>query len=78
MEKDEFTFEIRKHLGVVGESGKGWHTEANLVSWNGREPKIDVRAWSPDHQKMGKGIGLSREEAARLVKVLGEYLAGGN
>lgn len=75
MEKEEFRFEIVRPVGVVGEGGRGWTTEVNLVSWNGREPKIDVRAWSPDHQKMRKGIGLTREEAARLVEVLKAYLA---
>ncbi|NLJ45162.1 MAG: hypothetical protein GX430_01195 [Treponema sp.] len=75
MDKEEFRFEIVRPVGVIGEEGRGWRTEVNLVSWNGREPKIDVRPWSPDHQKMGKGIGLSREEALRLVEVLKAYLA---
>lgn len=75
MDKEEFTFEIVRSVGIVGESGKGWRTEVNLVSWNGREPKIDVRAWSPDHQKMGKGVGFTREEAAKLSEILRNYLA---
>ncbi len=74
-DKDDFTFRIVRPIGVVGESGRGWKTEVNLVSWNNREPKIDVRAWSPDHQKMGKGVSFTREEASRLVEILGAYLA---
>jgi len=76
MNNEEFEFKIVQPIGVVAEAAKGWRTEVNLVSWNGREPKIDVRAWSPDHQKMGKGIGFTREDAARLVDILGVYLAG--
>jgi len=75
MDKEEFKFEIIRPIGVVGESGRGWRMEVNLVSWNGREPKIDVRAWSPDHQKMGKGVGVTREEAAKLSEILQTYLA---
>jgi hypothetical protein len=74
MDKEEFKYEIVRPVGVVGESGKGWRTEVNLVSWNGRDPKIDIRAWSPDHQKMGKGIGFTKEEASRLVRILDDYL----
>lgn len=43
-------------------------------SWNDGEPKYDVRQWSPDHSKMGKGISLSREEAQELVNLLGKWL----
>lgn len=75
MDNEDFRFEIVRSVGVIGEGGRGWRTEVNLVSWNGREPKIDLRAWSPDHQKMGKGIGLTREEALRLVEILKAYLA---
>ncbi|PKL26790.1 MAG: hypothetical protein CVV47_01090 [Spirochaetae bacterium HGW-Spirochaetae-3] len=49
--------------------------ELNLVSWNGREPKLDVRSWDPSHSRMGKGIALTKEEAERLRDALGAYLA---
>jgi hypothetical protein len=52
----DITFEITKAIGVLSESAKGWTKELNLVSWNGREPKYDVREWSPGHEKMGKGL----------------------
>jgi hypothetical protein len=54
MDNEEFRFEIARPLGVLGDSGKNWRTEVNLVSWNGREPKLDVRAWSPDHQRWAR------------------------
>ncbi len=68
----EITNEITKELGVLSENAKGWTKELNLVSWNDREAKFDLREWSPDHQKMAKGITLSREEAAQLKRLLNE------
>ena len=63
-------FEIVKHFGFVSEEKTGWKKELNLVSWNKRAPKIDVRDWSPDHEKMGKGITLNHEEAIKLAELL--------
>ena len=58
----DIQFEIKKHIGTLSTSEKGWTKELNLVSWNGKEPKYDIRDWSPDHEKMGKGTTLSSEE----------------
>jgi hypothetical protein len=71
MEKNmaEFTYEITKELGVISENAKGWRKELNLVSWNGREPKFDIREWAPDHEKMGKGVSLTLEEMETLVEL---------
>lgn len=60
------TFEITKHIGVISESSRGWTKELNLVSWNKREPKYDIREWDPEHEKMGKGITLTEEEVIAL------------
>ena len=68
---NEFKFEIVETLAVLSESSKGWTKELNLVSWNDKEPKYDIREWAPDKSKMGKGITLSNEEAAVLKKALG-------
>ncbi|MEI6387584.1 MAG: PC4/YdbC family ssDNA-binding protein [Spirochaetota bacterium] len=75
MDDKEFKFEITRQLGVVGEGSKGWHKELNMVSWNGREAKLDLREWSPDHQKMGKGVTLSLDEAKSLVALLSASFA---
>ena len=66
----EIVFEIEKNLGTLGENAKGWSRELNLVSWNNRDPKYDLRDWSPDHEKMGKGLTLSREELVTLRDLL--------
>ena len=67
---DELQFDVVKHFGVVSEGKGGWKKELNLVSWNGRAPKLDVRDWAPDRKKMGKGVTLTREEAVKLVELL--------
>jgi hypothetical protein len=66
----DITFEITKHFGVLSEEKSGWKKELNMVSWNNRAPKLDIRDWSPDHEKMGKGITLTREEAQKLLELL--------
>ena len=68
----DIKYEITKHLGVLSESAKGWTKEINLVSWNGREPKYDIREWAPERERMGKGVTLSEEEVIQLKKVLAE------
>jgi hypothetical protein len=40
------------------------------MSWNEREPKYDIRDWSEDHKKMGKGVTLSLSELLQLKDVL--------
>jgi len=66
----EIKYEIIENIGVISESSKGWNKELNLVSWNDREPKYDIRDWSPDHEKMGKGITLTKEELKELKELL--------
>jgi hypothetical protein len=66
----DIKFEITKHIGVLSESAKAWTKELNLVSWNEREAKYDIRDWSPDHEKMGKGVTLTEAEIAALKDLL--------
>ncbi|WP_088102311.1 YdbC family protein [Halalkalibacter urbisdiaboli] len=66
----DIKFEITETIGVLSENPKGWRKELNLVSWNGREPKYDLRDWSPDHEKMGKGITLNNDEFIKLKELL--------
>lgn len=66
----DIKFEIVQSLGVLSTSPKGWTKELNLVSWNDREPKYDIREWSPEHDKMGKGVTLSKEEFDELIKII--------
>ena len=67
----EIKYEITEHLGVISETARGWTREVNMISWNGREPKIDVRDWSPDHSKMSKGLTVDEiKELTKLVENL--------
>lgn len=68
----ELKFEITQSLGTLSENAKGWKKELNLVSWNDREPKYDIREWSPDHSKMGKGCTLTADELAALKDIINE------
>ena len=66
----EIKYEITSHLATLSTSPKGWTKELNLVSWNGAAAKYDIRDWSPDHSKMGKGVTLSADEMKELKKVV--------
>ena len=66
----DIKYEITEEIGILSESAKGWTKELNLISWNGREPKYDIREWAPDHEKMGKGVTLSIEEVKSLKALL--------
>lgn len=66
----EIKFEIKETLGVLSESTKGWSKELNLVSWNDKEAKYDLREWDLAHEKMGKGVTLSLEELKKLRDIL--------
>lgn len=68
----EIKFEIEKELGNISESSKGWTKELNLISWNGKESKYDLRDWAPGHEKMGKGVTLSVEELKNLRDMLNQ------
>lgn len=69
----DFEYEIIEKLGVLSESGKGWKKEVNLISWNGKEPKYDIREWAPDGTKMGKGITLSKDEMKEFCKIVEKF-----
>lgn len=71
-------FSIVRGFGVITTNASGWRRELNLVSWNGAEPKVDIRDWSPDHTKMGKGITLTPTEAEELYGLLTEAFADGS
>lgn len=68
-------FEIRKHIGTLSKNEKtGWTREINKVSWNGGYAKYDIRDWSPDHERPGRGITLTDEEAKALAAALTKHL----
>ncbi|MGM9529427.1 MAG: YdbC family protein [Phascolarctobacterium sp.] len=68
-----FSYNVARAVGVISE-GKGWNKELNLIEWNGRLPVYDIRSWTDDHEKMGKGISLTREELEVLYELIGKEL----
>ena len=66
----DIKFQIEKEMGKISESSKGWTKELNLISWNGKEAKYDLRDWAPEHEKMGKGVTLSLDELKALKELL--------
>ena len=68
----EIKYEITEELAVLSESARGWTKELNMVSWNDREPKYDIREWAPDHARMGKGVTLNKEEMKKIKDILNE------
>lgn len=66
----DIKFEIKETVGVIAESAKGWKKELNLISWNGKKAKYDLREWSPEHEKMSKGVTLTTDELKALKELL--------
>jgi hypothetical protein len=70
----DIKFEIVKRIGVLSTSSRGWNKELNLISWNDRDPKFDIREWSPDGTTMGKGVTLTPEELLTLKELIDHHL----
>jgi len=70
---EEMTYVFVKALGVLREHDKGWCREVNVVKWNGCQPKLDIRDWNEEHNRMGRGITLSLDEARTLKNMLMAY-----
>lgn len=66
----DIKYEIVEKIGIISENAKGWTKELNKISWNGGEPKYDIRDWAPGHEKMGKGITLTLQEIKNLKELI--------
>lgn len=71
----DIQFEVVKEIAVLSVSDSGYTKEINLISWNGKEPKYDIRSFSPNREKCGKGITLTETEAKSLFTALKKELA---
>ena len=70
----EIQYEIVKEIAVLSTGDSGYTKELHLISWTGKEPKYDIRSFSPNREKCGKGITLNADEAAALLKALQKEL----
>lgn len=68
----EIKFDLLEEIGVISTSNKNWNKELNIISWNERPGKYDLRDWDENHQKMGKGITLTKEELKALKELLNQ------
>ena len=50
----KITFDIKENFGELSKAANGWTKELNLVSWNNREAKYDIRTCDEEHETMGK------------------------
>lgn len=67
----DFNYNITKKLGVLSQTEDGGYTkEVNLISYNGAEPKLDIRKWDRRADRMQKGITLNQEETEALKNIL--------
>lgn len=76
-EKSKFEYEIVSHLALLNETSDTFK-EVNLVSYNGAEPKLDIRVWRRigSEEKMLKGIALTNDEALILMEALQKFFEG--
>lgn len=71
----DLKYDVLEKFGVLSTSKSGWEMRLNFVQWGDNTPKFDLRTWSPDGSKMGKGLTLTHDEIVKLYEVLGEVLA---
>lgn len=69
-QQEDIKFEILEHIGVLRSNASGWSRELNIVSWNERPAKFDIREWTPDHEKMTKGITLTDFEMNKICELV--------
>jgi len=65
----DFKYVITERIAVLSEK-KGWTKELNMVSWNDRPVKFDLREWHHEDGKIGKGTTLTDDEIRNLREVL--------
>lgn len=63
---------IYKDFGAFGEGE--WQKHLTLVSWFGKDPKYDIRAWNEDMTKCGKGVSLDSSDLYDLLVLLEDAL----
>ena len=69
MTDKEFSYEIKEQLAVLSKDGDNT-LEANMISYNGYKPKLDIRKWDRKENKLLRGITLNEDEAKALLSVL--------
>lgn len=65
-------YEVLEECGTLSTNSRGWEMKLRYISWNGNEPKYDLRSWRVDEtgEKCSKGITLTGEELEALLGIL--------
>ena len=72
-QKSKITYEVIEECGTVATLKNGDELKLRFMSWNGRDPKYDLRPWGVDdsgEEVCLKGIGLTGEQ----LEALGELI----
>ena len=67
MNNERISYKVIANVGTLAKHPTGWSKEVNIVSWNEGPAKLDIRDWSPDYDKMSRGITLNADEVQRLI-----------
>jgi len=71
----EINYEVIEECGTVAERNGGYELKLRYISWNGKDPRYDLRPWKVDDEgkeTCNKGITLTGEE----LEALGELIKG--
>ena len=71
-------FQIRRTIGTLSTSKSGWNKEVNIVAWNDRPARLDIREWNPERTRMSRGVALSDKETKKLMQILEEWYGMGH
>ena len=74
---DDFKYEVIEECGSLPARSNGDVVKIRYISWNGRDPKYDIRVWSTDddgNERCGKGVGLSGEELEGIYDLIGKLM----
>ena len=75
-ERTDIKFEIVERIGILNSYPTGWNKEFNLVSWNDKPEKYDIRDWSPSHDRMSRGVTLYQDEVQKLMELCDGWFGG--
>jgi len=67
----EFKYDVLAEIGTV-EEGSRQDTIVKVISWNGGDPKLDIRKWNKEDDNMGKGISISLDCVKKLIELLNQ------
>lgn len=64
-------YEIVEKIASIS-GANGWDLEVNVISWDDKPAKYDIRRWKREdgEEQMSKGITISSEEWVKLLEII--------